>query len=368
MSATKNAHLPVGVLFLIILLCGCATPQTQKIFQAIPENLPAQIELTDVPFYPQETYQCGPAALATALNFSGARITPSDLIAQVYLPAREGSLQVEMLAATRRNGFLAYEIAPKLEDLLVEVAAGTPVVVLQNLGLSWLPKWHYAVVVGYDLPRREIILRSGLTQRQVLPFTTFEHTWARSAHWAMLVLPAGSVPRTATEAGYIKAALALEKNVTSEEVVDVYQAALKKWPENLTAHIGLGNAFYAQNDKALAENIFRQATLKHPDSAIAFNNLAQTLFDDRRYVEAHSAATQAVSLAQANGGEALSSAQQTLKQINEKILRADLCQSTLSGTVSISRKGRMRANKRGQSISKSRGTPGKTSDNAGCAE
>jgi len=368
MSATINARLKVGVLLFIIFLCGCTTPQTQKIIHAWPEQLPARIELTSVPFYPQEVYQCGPAALATALNFSGARVTPSDLIAQVYLPAREGSLQVEMLAAARRNGFLAYEIAPKLEDLLAEVAAGTPVVVLQNLGLSWLPKWHYAVVVGYDLPRQAMILRSGLTQRQVLSFTTFEHTWARSAHWAMLVLPAGSVPRTATEAAYIKATLALEKNITAEERVDIYQAALKNWPDNLTAHIGLGNAFYALDDKAQAENIFRQATLKHPDSAIAFNNLAQTLFDGRHYVEAHSAATQAVSLAQINGGEALSSAQQTLKQINEKLLRAELCQPSLSGTVSISRKGRLRANKRGQSISKSRGTPGKRSDNAACAE
>jgi len=308
------ARLIAGV-FLLIWLGGCATPQTQALLKTHSGQLLPQVELSEVPFYPQETYQCGPASLAMALNAGGAKVTPQELSSQVYLPGRKGSLQVEMLAATRRNGMFAYELAPKLDDLLMEVAAGSPVVVLQNLALSWYPIWHYAVVVGYDLQREEIILRSGLEQRQVLPFTTFEHTWERAGYWAMLALPPGRMPRTATEAAYISAAVALENAGRTQDAEAAYDSALKLWPHNLTARIGMGNTAYAQGDVPRAESAYRQATLDHPDSAIAFNNLAQTLADQQRYAEALAAASQAVSL----GGAEQAAASETLEQIKNKM-------------------------------------------------
>jgi len=61
--------------------------------------------------------------------------------------------------------------------------------VLQNLALDWVPMWHYAVVVGYDLAADEIVLRSGRTKRQVMAMPTFERTWKRSRFWAMVTVP-----------------------------------------------------------------------------------------------------------------------------------------------------------------------------------
>lgn len=308
------ARLTAGVFFLT-WLSGCATPQTQALLKARSEQLPQRAELSEVPFYPQETHQCGPASLAMVLDAGGTRMTPQDLTRQVYLPGREGSLQVEMLAATRRNGLLAYELAPKLEDLLTEVAAGAPVLVLQNLALSWYPVWHYAVVVGYDLQREEIILRSGLEQRQILPFTTFEHTWARSGYWAMVALPPGRMPHTATETGYVAAAVAFEKAASPKDAAAAYEAALEHWPRDLVARIGLGNAAYAQGDVQSAEKAYRQATLDHPESSIAFNNLAQALADQRRYPEALNAANHAVGL----GGPEHAASLDTLEHIQNKM-------------------------------------------------
>jgi hypothetical protein len=37
-------------------------------------------------------------------------------VPQVYLPARKGSLQVEMLAAARRHGLVSYQLAPSKVD------------------------------------------------------------------------------------------------------------------------------------------------------------------------------------------------------------------------------------------------------------
>ncbi len=130
-----------GGLVLITLLTGCATPQVSALRANAPATLPPQIELAAVPFFPQEEYQCGPAALATALVYGGVATTPAALVPQVYLPGREGSLQTEMLTATRRHDRLAYRLAPSLEDLLLEVAAGNPVIVLQNLSFAFAPLW-----------------------------------------------------------------------------------------------------------------------------------------------------------------------------------------------------------------------------------
>lgn len=311
------ARLIAGV-FIAAVLNGCATPQTAALLKLPPTQLPLHKELREVPFYAQETHQCGPAALAMLLNASGAKTTPQELTEQVYLPGREGSLQVEMLAATRRQGLLAYRLAPQLNDLLAEVAEGTPVLVLQNLALSWYPVWHYAVVVGYDLKREQIILRSGAEQRQILSLGTFEHTWARAGYWAMLALPPGSVPRTANESDFVAAAVALERVASPTSAENAYASALKHWPLNLTARIGMGNAAYAQGEVRRAEASYRQATHEHPDSAIAFNNLAQTLADQKRYDEALESAKQAVSL----GGREQAMARDTLAQIKDKSRQA----------------------------------------------
>ena len=69
---------------------------------------------------------------------------------------------------------LAYPLRDSLADLLREVAHGNPVIVFQNLGTRWLPRWHFAVVVGYDLQASKVILRSGTTERWRTTLATFE--------------------------------------------------------------------------------------------------------------------------------------------------------------------------------------------------
>ncbi len=141
----------------IVLLTACAR---SPVLSPEAERLPERVELTDVPFFPQDAYQCGPAALATMLNQRGVLTTPGALKDRVYIPSREGSLQVEMVAAARNHEMLVYPLQPRLDAVLAEVAAGNPVLVLQNLAFDFYPQWHFAVVVGYDRRERTLILRS----------------------------------------------------------------------------------------------------------------------------------------------------------------------------------------------------------------
>ena len=117
-----------------LLLCGCVSlPQSYALRASPPRDLPPRVELAEVPFYRQDDFLCGPAALAMVFNAAGVRADVESITPLVYLPGRQGSLQAEMLGATRRSGLLAYALAPRLEDLLRELAAGTPAVVLLNL-------------------------------------------------------------------------------------------------------------------------------------------------------------------------------------------------------------------------------------------
>jgi len=293
-------------------LAGCATPQVSALLAQPPAGLPPSVELAAVPFHPQQDYQCGPAALATTLVHAGAAVTPEELVPQVYLPARKGSLQAEMLAAARRQGLTAYQLAPRLEDLLREVADGTPVIVLQNLGFDFRPVWHYAVVVGYDLPGEEIVLRSGTTRRLTMALDSFERSWARGNHWAMLTLPPERLPATVNEDRYLASAAALER-VAPAAARRAYTTALERWPDNLVARIGLGNAAYALRDFGGAEAAYREATRRHPQSADAWNNLAQALLGLARRDEARAAAQRAVEI----GGPRLAQYQATLRAVAE---------------------------------------------------
>jgi tetratricopeptide (TPR) repeat protein len=284
-SAGRNARLLAGVLLCALaLLSGCASlaPQTAALREALPQGLPERAERSDVPFFPQSEYQCGPAALATTLAASGAKVTPEELVPQVYLPERKGSLQVEMLAAARRHGRLSYVLAPSFEALLREIAAGNPVIVLQNLG--FLTGWHYAVAVGYDYPRGQLILRSGTTEREVLPFLAHEFVWKRSGYWAMVALPPERIPATAEESRWLGAIVATERVAGAQAAA--YRQFLKRWPANAGAAVALANVHYKSGELGEAETVLREALRHNPDSVIALNNLAQTLSDQGRSREA----------------------------------------------------------------------------------
>ena len=265
----------VLMLAFFLLLNACAATGVREAVQN--KDLPRQHELTKTPFFPQELYHCGPAALATALNAIDINVTPDQLVPEVYIPARQGSLQIEMLAASRRHGALSVKVAPRLDAVLKEVAAGNVVVVMQNLGLSWAPSWHYAVVVGYNLEQEKVWLRSGTFERFEMTLSTFQRTWARSEYWAFVALKPGSLPASDDPDAVAKAIVAFEKNSNKKDAYLSYDAAVKRWPNHLVLLMGLGNSAYALGNYSHATSAFRDATAAHPDSAAAHNNLANML-------------------------------------------------------------------------------------------
>lgn len=278
MNCAAGTRWLAGALLLVTLLPGCSTTrQASDLLQQPPEQLPAVVELDDTPFNPQQRYQCGPAALATVLQTNGIQVSAQDLVDAVYIPALKGSLPQEISATARRFGLLAYPLRPALADLLTEVSQGNPVMVYQNLGMEWLPKWHFAVVIGYSLPDNEVILRSGTTRRWRTTLATFEQTWSRGDYWALVILTPGDIPASARMTDYLRAARELDQSAGAEQALPAYQAASAHWPDQPLPWLALGNAWYARNDYSAAERAFRQASRVAPNEPEGWNNLAYAL-------------------------------------------------------------------------------------------
>jgi hypothetical protein len=268
---------------LALALAGCAANPFRG-----PETAAwrTPVELARTPFFPQTEYQCGPAALATVLAGSGVPVLPEELTSKVYVPARGGSLQPEMLAAARAHGRLPYVIPPDLPSLLAEVAGGRPVLVLQNLGVRAAPAWHYAVVVGFSPEASEIVLRSGTERRRVTDARVFLRTWQRSGNWGVVMLGPGELPAAADARRFLDAAAAAESAGHLELAGAAYRASLERWPDNALAALGLGNVAYARGDREVAERWYRRALELDPESVSALNNLASVLAERGRCAEA----------------------------------------------------------------------------------
>ncbi|MEM8766396.1 MAG: PA2778 family cysteine peptidase [Pseudomonadota bacterium] len=242
------------------------------------------VELTEVPFFPQARYQCGPAALATALGSSGVAVAPEDLIDDVYVPGRRGSFQFEMIAAARRHGRIpvvldtaAADRAGRLAALEAELLAGRPLLVLQDYHLLWTPRWHYAVVVGFDQDREQVILRSGREQRRLESFDAFLRRWARSDAWAVVLLKPGELPAQASADGYLRALIDASGRLAAADFERSLAVALRRWPRSADLNFAAANAARSSGDFDAARERFQKTLQLQPEHLGALNNYADLL-------------------------------------------------------------------------------------------
>lgn len=259
---------------------------------SIPDRvaaLPAaqsSVEITATPFYPQERYQCGPAALTTVLAFSGVHASLDTVTGLTYIPGREGSLQTELLATARSFERIPYRIEGTMAALAAELAAGRPVLVLQNLGVSWYERWHYAVVIGIDVASGEVVLRSGTDRRRVTSLDTFLRTWQRGGYWAVVLLHPGKLPADPDRDKYFTAIADFETAGEPQFASKAWEAALQYWPGDPLALFGKASAEFRQGQFKASEQSYRLLLAEQPEMHAARNNLAYALAEQGKVNEA----------------------------------------------------------------------------------
>ncbi len=282
-----------AVLIVAASLAGCVGLASLP----VPDTLP-QVELTRVPFFPQTDYQCGPAALATVLAYERVPVTADDLVPAVYVEGLRGSLQAELLGATRRHGLVPYTLEPDINALLTEVESGRPVLVLQNLGVASRPRWHYAVVVGFDAERDRVILRSGEQERREERTRWFMRRWALADNWAFVVAHPGRVPASADPRRYVRALADTEALLTPVAALQGYTGALSRWPDEALVAFAAANQQYQHGRLEQAATLYRAAISLQPEHAAARNNLAHVLMAQGCPAAALSEARQALAVAE----------------------------------------------------------------------
>ena len=148
---------------------------------------------------------------------------------------------------------------------------------LQQLGAGPWPYWHYAVVIGYDRARGQVLLRSGTDERAVMRASSFESTWDRGGRWGLVLLEPGTLPARPDPARYMSAAAAIETARDPAAAKAAYEAAEKLWPGEPLPRLGLGNVAAAAGDWVDAERWYRAVLADDPSQAAALNNRAEAL-------------------------------------------------------------------------------------------
>lgn len=275
LQRSRRMALRAAALVGVVLIAACASgPETRRV-----EAQVRVLELADVPFFPQEERQCGPAALATVLAASGLSVDPDQLSRQVFVPKRGGSLQAELVAAARRHGRIAYALAPHIDAALRELEAGRPVLLLQNLGIGPWPVWHYAVLVGYDPAQDAFILRSGRQRRLLMRTDRLLRTWDRGGRWMIVTVAPGELPVSAEPGRWLQAVAPMESVGRVDEAAAAYEAASARWPREPMVWAALGNASARREDWGAALRAYRSSLELDPDAALVRNNYAWALLE-----------------------------------------------------------------------------------------
>lgn len=245
-----------------------------------------------VPFVPPRSDLCGATSIEMVTSYWQSKtsyiphLSRDELDGRTLIPAKGGTLQVELVATARANGLLVYPLDPTFDALFSELEKQHPVIVLLNRGYSWYPLWHYAPVTGYDGKNQSILMHFSDRPNETMPIATFTSLWERGANWGVVLLPPGYIPASASPNTFLRSAYELEKTGMINEAITAYESALLRWPEEIDIFFALANAYYYSHQLKEAEQSYRKLLSLEPGHSPALNNLADLLCRTNRSKEA----------------------------------------------------------------------------------
>jgi ABC-type bacteriocin/lantibiotic exporter with double-glycine peptidase domain len=168
------------IIFTIYLFCSC-TP----ISGTPASNYVHYIE--DVPFYQQETYQCGPAALAGVLNYWGVDVAPQEIAKEIFSETARGTFNIDMVLYAQSKGVQARYYRGGIEDIQKKISDGFPMIALVDFGFMAYQVNHFIVVIGFN--EYGVVVNSGKYQGRLLSWKDFEKAWEKTHFWTLFITP-----------------------------------------------------------------------------------------------------------------------------------------------------------------------------------
>ncbi len=167
-------------LLLLLLITACSAAPVHRIDHNAAIRLIPQI-----PFHPQDDFQCGPASLAAVLNFYGTDVTPAQIAAKIFSATARGTLDWDMVFFAESHGFKVRRYAGTEEDVRNNVEKGKPLIALVDYGYWVYEKRHFLVITGYY--REGFIVNSGDMQQLFLPRDEFLKVWKKAGFLTLLI-------------------------------------------------------------------------------------------------------------------------------------------------------------------------------------
>jgi hypothetical protein len=200
-----------------------------------------------------------------------------------------------MVSSARQHDMLAYADQGDLLQLLSLISEDIPVIVLQNLGTTRYPLWHYALVFGYDLQAESVIVHTGRTERRIVPMDLFESTWRKGSYWLLAVLPPEKSSKYFNAFLYIKSAQDLMEVGKQDAAIRALESATYQWPDYWLSYFLLGN-HYLSDRPALALSWYKEGLDSGTKNPSYLNNYAYALIENDCNLQALDVIQEAISL------------------------------------------------------------------------
>lgn len=184
--ATKAPSAAQALGLLWVLLAGCHTTATYE--APLSESV---VRLGLPPVRQDALYDSGLSSLSALCQYWGIEI-PAEKRASLVLSAADdaGLLGSEVLEALQQLGLEVEQFEGSLDrtatGIYGHVDAGRPPLVMLSNDASI---HHFALVLGYDEQRSNLILLDPRAGEILVPISEFEHTWARCKRFTLLAFP-----------------------------------------------------------------------------------------------------------------------------------------------------------------------------------
>ncbi len=174
----------LAVVCLVCAVGSCATTQAPTKESTV---------LSGVPFFKQDAYQCGPAALAAVLDYwygksgKGRYVTPEDIVSAIYSPSARGVLGIDLELYAQRQGFITRQYRGSIGDLREQIDQGVPAIILVDYGISLYQINHFLVITGHG--KGGVLANTGRRQNEFISEEDLDKVWKKTGYWMLVLKP-----------------------------------------------------------------------------------------------------------------------------------------------------------------------------------
>ncbi|MDR2198671.1 MAG: C39 family peptidase [Deltaproteobacteria bacterium] len=166
----------------LLFLSGCLRGASGAPSFVPPEDFRL---IEGVPFFPDDSYLCGPASVAAVLSHAGYPTTLDEARRGVSARGPGGSLGPDLVIYARERGASASFFSASAEELTEHIGRGVPLIVEVDYGFLGVVKAHFMVIVGYS--PEGVVANTGTTSGELIPWASFLSSWKKMAYFAIRV-------------------------------------------------------------------------------------------------------------------------------------------------------------------------------------